>query len=81
MVLDPALSQKLVENLGENLKQFSGINQQPVILCSAPIRLPLKRFLDRVIPNLVVLSYNEILNTITVQSLGTVRIGNANQKI
>jgi flagellar biosynthesis protein FlhA len=77
LMLDPNLSQTLMENLGENLQKFSTVNQQPIVLCSAQIRLPLKRFIDRFIPNLVVLSYNEILSTVKIQSLGTVRIGNA----
>ena len=77
LVLDPGLSQKLMENLGENLQKFSTLNQQPIVMCSAQIRLPLKRFIDRFIPNLVILSYNEILSNVKIQSLGSVRIGNA----
>jgi flagellar biosynthesis protein FlhA len=49
-----------------------------VVLCAGPIRTHFKKLADRFIPNLVVLSYNEILNQIKVQSIGTVGMSDAN---
>jgi flagellar biosynthesis protein FlhA len=76
--MEPGITQELMDSLGEALQKFSTTNHQPILLCSAQVRLPFKRFVDRFLPNLVVLSYNEILSNIKVQSLGTVRINDAN---
>jgi flagellar biosynthesis protein FlhA len=53
------------------------MNYRPVIMCSAQIRAHFKKLIDRFIPNLVVLSYNEILNTVKIQSLGMVELSDA----
>jgi len=81
VAIEPRLAQKIVDSLTKNLEKYSSLNCQPVILCSAQIRSHLKKFIDRFIPNLVVLSYNEVLNTVKIQSLGTVGVSNADQKI
>ena len=52
-------------------------NLQPVVLCSTPVRLAFKKLADRFIPNLFVLSYEEILNTVEVRSLGNVELSDA----
>ncbi|HEN20534.1 MAG TPA: flagellar biosynthesis protein FlhA [Desulfobacteraceae bacterium] len=75
--MDPDYAQKLIKSLMKNLEEFTKLNYQPIVLCSPQIRPHFKNFTDRFIPNLVVLSYNEILNTVKIQSLGTVGISNA----
>ncbi len=75
--MDPVIVQDIMENLAHNLEHFSSLDYQPVVLCSAQIRSHFKKFTDRFIPNLVVLSYNEILTNFKIQSLGTVEISDA----
>lgn len=48
------------------------IETQPIILCSSIIRRHFKKLTEQYIPNLIVLSYNEIPSNIEVQQLGTV---------
>lgn len=81
LVMEPGTTQRFLDALSVNMEKCSALNYQPIVLCAASIRLPLKRFLDRFVPNLVVLSYNEILSSVKIQTLGVVRLGNANQKI
>jgi len=76
--IDPNVAQKVMQSVTRNLEKFSQINQQPVVLCSPLIRSHFKRLADRFIPDLVVLSYNEIANNIQIHSLGTVVVDNAN---
>jgi len=76
--LDPNMAQKIVEKAAEQIERFASLNQQPVLVCSAPVRIHMKRLLDQFMPHQAVLSYNEISGTVRVQSLGTLEIPNAN---
>ncbi len=76
--IDPGVAQKIMKRVTQNLEKFSKLNQQPVVLCSPLIRSHFKKLADRFIPDLVVLSYNEIVNNIQVHSIGTVVLDDAN---
>ena len=76
--LDPVTAQKIVNKLGRLLEKSSSLNYQPVIVCSAQIRCHFKKLVDQFIPNIPVLSYNEILSTVEIQSLGTLELSDAN---
>lgn len=75
--IEPRLAQKIMNQVAVKLEKFSETNLQPIILCSAMIRPHLKRLVDRFIPNLVILSYEEIANTAKINNLGTVELGDA----
>ncbi len=71
LILDP----KLIQNIMQRIHQAGqGMLAQSklVLLTSANIRIHLKRLTERVLPNLVILSHNEIPNNIKVISLGMV---------
>ncbi|MCD6293582.1 MAG: flagellar biosynthesis protein FlhA [Deltaproteobacteria bacterium] len=76
--IEPGVAQKIMKKVTQNLEKFSKLNQQPVVLCSPLIRSHFKKLADRFIPDLVVLSYNEIANNIQVHSIGTVVLDDAN---
>ena len=50
------------------------IDTQPIILCSSLVRRHLKRLIEPVLPNVVVLSYNEIPADVEVQQVGMVTL-------
>ena len=77
-VLDPNIAQKIINNLTKTLEKSSSLNYQPVLVCSAQIRLHFKRLVDQFIPNISVLSYDEVLSNVEIQSLGTLELSNAN---
>ncbi len=77
LALDPETAQKIINNLAQKLEKFSELNIQPIVVCSAQIRYQFKKMIDRFVPSLIVLSYDEILNTVKIQSLGTVELTNA----
>jgi flagellar biosynthesis protein FlhA len=79
--LEPEDAQNIMNSLAKMMERFSPINQQPIVLCSAQIRSHFKKFIDRFIPNLVVLSYDDIVSSARIQSLGTVGLLDADQKI
>ncbi|UCF86170.1 MAG: flagellar biosynthesis protein FlhA [Desulfobacteraceae bacterium] len=77
LALEPNVAQKIIETIARYVTEFSSLNYHPVILCSSQIRSHFKKLINRFIPNLVVLSYNEILNNVKIQSLGMVELTDA----
>ncbi|MBM4339151.1 MAG: flagellar biosynthesis protein FlhA [Deltaproteobacteria bacterium] len=70
--LDPGLAQKMVMNIHQALERMTHLNYQPVILCSPVLRRHLKRLLDRLLPQVVVLSHSELPPQTKIQAMGTV---------
>jgi flagellar biosynthesis protein FlhA len=57
---------------------MAGLNYQPLVMCSSQIRPHFKKLVDRFIPQVGVLSYEEILSTVEIQSIGAVEMSDAN---
>jgi len=75
--LDPAIVQQLMNNLAASLEKMSALNYQPVVMCSAQIRYHVKRLIDRFMPHIIVLSYDEILSKVEIQSLDMLELNHA----
>ncbi len=75
--LEPAVAQKVLMSINQTLDRVSHLNSQPVILCSPAIRRHLKKLLDRFLPQVAVLSHNEITPQTKIQSLGMVSLNHA----
>lgn len=78
IALEPNIAQTIIQKVARHMNTFSTLYQPPVVLCSAPVRPHLKKLLDRFVPNVAVLSYNELVNTVKIQSLATVELSDAN---
>jgi flagellar biosynthesis protein FlhA len=74
LALEPSLAQKILANINQTLEKVAHLNVPPVILCSPTIRRHLKKLLDRFLPQVVVLSHNELTTQAKIQSLGTVNL-------
>mgnify|MGYP001036226328 CR=1 FL=1 len=77
IALDPRLMEGIMDSINRNLPKLMNIDQQPAIICSPRSRPFLKRLIERFIPNLDVISYNEISPQVQIRSLGIVGLGNA----
>jgi flagellar biosynthesis protein FlhA len=75
--LDPSVAQKMMNNLAASLEKMSSLNYQPVVMCSSQIRYHVKRLVDRFMPHIVVLSYDEILSNVEIQSLTMLELNHA----
>ena len=75
--LDPADVQLMMNNLAASLEKMSSLNCQPVVMCSAQIRYHVKRLIDRFMPHVFVLSYDEILSKVEIQSLDMLELNHA----
>jgi flagellar biosynthesis protein FlhA len=75
--LDPEFVRGFVASLNQQAMELASQSSQAVVLCSPLIRAHLKQLVDRFIPNIVVLSHNEITANVNVKSFGTVRLSYA----
>ena len=78
LVLDPALADKLLEKIGEEMKRPLMAGFIPVCLSSPNIRLALRRLVEARHPQLAVVSYNEIMPEVELISTGMVRLEDDN---
>ncbi len=74
LALEPGIGHKLIEKISQALEKAFTITQQPVLLVPPNIRFVLQRFLAASLPNVAVLSYNEIVTGIEIKSIGMVNI-------
>ena len=75
--VDPEFVRSFVAQLNQQAPEMSRETSQAVVLCSPMIRFHLKGLIDRFIPNVTVLSHNEIAPNVNVKSYGTVRLSYA----
>ncbi|MCX5810660.1 MAG: flagellar biosynthesis protein FlhA [Proteobacteria bacterium] len=71
---DLAFSQRFIESVGNEVRKAILQNMQPVLLVHPLIRLKLRRFLERYIQGITVISHNGIPPQIRIQTLGVVKI-------
>jgi flagellar biosynthesis protein FlhA len=77
LALEPQLAQKVVEAIAKAVEQSLPLAGQPVALCTAAVRPHLRRLIERYLPQVAVLSYNEIGPRVGVKVLGTVELTDA----
>ena len=72
LAMEPGIAQRILANMRQSVEKFNQTGTHPVLICSPSIRRHVKKFTERFISNLVVLSHNEIPTNIKIQSLGAV---------
>lgn len=72
--VDPALAKKIYDVVSAKTAGAAAQNYQPLILCSANIRMYFKKFIEQFIPNTVVLSYSEITSSAKVKPIGMISL-------
>ncbi len=73
LVLDPATQSDVIAKLQSEMDNALNRGYQAVLICSTQLRLPLRRLLEKYIPSLSVLAYNEIASRAEVEFIGAVR--------
>jgi len=74
LALDPNLGQKIIEAILASVDKISQEGYQPIIITAPVVRRHLRKLIERFMPQVVVLSHNELTNQSKIQSLGTVDI-------
>ncbi|GIX07163.1 MAG: flagellar biosynthesis protein FlhA [Candidatus Poribacteria bacterium] len=66
--------QRFMEALGQTIEAAAPLDTEPILLCLPQLRPHLRRLTEPYLPNLVVISYNEVPAGIELRSLGTVQM-------
>ncbi|MFH1386183.1 MAG: flagellar biosynthesis protein FlhA [bacterium] len=74
LAVDPNVGEKILVQISGHIQNFKRLKLKPVILCSPRLRPHFKRFIERSYPDLAVLSYNEIVPQVKVQSIGMIGV-------
>ncbi len=74
LALDPDLIQKFIRAASTALERLITAGHHPVVLCSGQVRYHISTTLRSALPNATVLSYNEIIASLKVESLGVIRL-------
>ena len=72
--LDPQITQNVLNILNEKIEEATNLGEKMVLLCSPVVRPHFKKLTEKFIPNLVVISHNELGSDSKIKSLGTVRL-------
>ncbi len=72
LALSPEVMQHVIGQIGDELKKFGELAQDPIILTSQVIRVYVYRMLEPFYPGIYVLSFNEISSNIQIQAIGNI---------
>lgn len=74
MALDPETSKRLVKSVSDEVEKVVSAGQQPILVTAPIVRFYLKKFVDQISEEIVVLSYNEIDRHAKIKSIGVVSV-------
>lgn len=72
--IDPIKTQGILASLATEIRKLMQMGELPIVVTAPIVRLYFKRMSAQAIPDLIVLSYNEIESDIDIQSAGMVSI-------
>lgn len=78
LILEPGVVQELLIAIKTQIEFLSQRGHTPIALCSPRTRLHIRRLIESSFPMLTVLSYAEIAPDINIDSIGMVKLSNAN---
>lgn len=73
--MEPNLSQQFYQKVSEQVSRLTDLGEQPVLLTSPALRMYVKQLVERIMPDLPVLSYNELEPQVEVKTVGVVNLG------
>ena len=74
LVLDPRVAEQVLRKLSEEADRMARTNVRPVLLCPPTLRRHVRRFTERLVPNLSVLSLNEVPGHVSLRGFGVVKV-------
>ena len=72
LVMDPQSASKMISNIAQQIENHPEIASQPILLTSPTVRRHIFKLVSRFIPQLIVLSHNELTADVKVQSVAHV---------
>jgi flagellar biosynthesis protein FlhA len=74
LVLDPRIAEQVLRKLSEETDRMARTNVRPVLLCPPTLRRHIRRFTERLVPQLSVLSLNEVPGHVSLRGFGVVKV-------
>lgn len=74
LILEPRFAEQLTRRLGEEVDRMARGNLRPVLLCAPTLRRHVRRFTERLVPQLSVISLNEIPNHVSLRAFAVVKV-------
>jgi flagellar biosynthesis protein FlhA len=78
LALDPQTAQRIIAGVQQAVETFSNHGLLPVVLASPGVRRHVRQLVSRYLPQIAVLSHNEIADGVKIHSLGAIRWNDAN---
>jgi flagellar biosynthesis protein FlhA len=72
--VDPEQARSIVDACSTEVLRVSSLGYEPIVLTSPVVRIHFKRMMEHTVPELVVLSYNEIEQSVEIKGVGMVKI-------
>jgi flagellar biosynthesis protein FlhA len=73
LILEPRFAEQLTRRLGEEVDRMARGNLRPVLLCAPTLRRHVRRFTERLVPQLAVISLNEIPSHVSLRAFAVVK--------
>lgn len=74
LALDKSSINLLMQAMKTDIEKVMNEGYSPIVICSPTLRRSIKLITEKILPRLVVLSYNEIPNNLKVESIGSIAI-------
>jgi flagellar biosynthesis protein FlhA len=74
IVIDPTISKKILYEVMAKCDDMVAKGMPPVLVVSPPIRYPIRRFVEKYVSHINVISHNEIADNVKLESVGSVTI-------
>ncbi|MBP1930799.1 flagellar biosynthesis protein FlhA [Ammoniphilus resinae] len=74
LTLDPESVHRIHEALSEQFQRSLQLGAQPILLTTPAIRMHIRQLVERIMPDVPVLSYNELEPDVEVQNIGVVNL-------
>ncbi|MGL4362271.1 MAG: flagellar biosynthesis protein FlhA [Cellulosilyticaceae bacterium] len=72
--IDPKVLQEIIQGLKKEVSKLTSVGLSPIVLTSPIVRIYFKQLTKQYMPDLVVISYNEITPNVEIQSIGMVNV-------
>ena len=74
LVLEPKLAEQILRRLSTDIERMMASNLMPVVLCSPNLRRHVRKFTERLLPQLAVISLSEVPNNVHLKAFGMVAV-------
>ncbi len=80
MSIEPSMIEKILKSVKKETEKHTTLDIQPIILCNLNLRRPLRRMIENLLPNLIIVSHSEVPKNVNIKAIGTIKISQEDTK-